>query len=123
MTGVSATFVNGRSGQVSAGGLTSPTNTIFQFPPFHPPMYVFLKKYCCCEPELIVPSILESAMNPPLDQPPSSSTRFPLICMRRNGVACDVAHRLVPLGGVTDIPATDLQKVQVALPFIQSASE
>ena len=77
----------------------------------------------CCEPEIIVPSILESDIKPPLDQPPSKSTKLPFICMRRKGVAWDVAHLLVPPSGVTAIPATDLQKVHVAFPRIQSASE
>jgi hypothetical protein len=50
---------------------------MFQFDPRHPPMWLLRANHCCCVPDRTVPSILQSAMNPPLDQPPSSSARSP----------------------------------------------
>ena len=65
-------------------------------------------------PDWIWPSILESAMKPPEDQPPSESARLPRTCIRRYGAACDTAHRSRPPVGVTDRPSAERQKFWVA---------
>ena len=45
------------------------------------------------------------------------------MCMRRNGAACETAHCIEPLAGVTEKPSADFQNVQVALLFGRVASE
>src|SRR5258707_8189357 len=65
--------VYGFSGQAPVGGLTVPTKTMFHEPPFQVPHSAFRENHCCCEPESIWPSILQSARKPPLDR---KSTRL-----------------------------------------------
>ena len=65
------------------GAPGEPTNTWFQFEPFHDPICELRVKNCCWDPDWICPSIFESAMNPPEDQPPSDRARFPRTCIRR----------------------------------------
>ena len=90
---------------------------MFQFAPFQLPHSAFLENHCCCEPEFTWPSILQSAIKPPLDQPPSQRLRSPLTCTRRNAVACDTAQMLMFWSwvGVTERFSTPRQKLQVAL--------
>ncbi len=57
------------------GAPWSPTNTMFQLEPDQEPIRLFLARNCCWLPDWICPSILESEMKPPLDQPPSSGLR------------------------------------------------
>jgi hypothetical protein len=116
------TRVYGGLGKLPAGAFVSPTNTMFQLDPVQLPISELRVSHCCCEPERTCPSILESAIRPPLDQPPSSRARLPRRCMRRYGAACDTAHRSVPPVGVTDRFSASRQKFCVALPPNQSAS-
>src|SRR4051812_40153729 len=70
MTGRAATTVNGEVGHRPGGLLVQPTNVMFQVPPIQLCMLVFLVNHCCCEPDAMLPSILLSAMKPPLAKPP-----------------------------------------------------
>src|SRR5438034_4359321 len=88
-TGVLSITVYGCCGQAPAGGLVVPTKTMFQFPPRQLPNSVFRENHCCCEPESTCPSILQSAMKPPLDQPPSERRTSPFTCVRRIAVPCE----------------------------------
>src|SRR5580692_2482896 len=98
---------------------------MFQFEPCQFPRLSFLVRNCCCDPELIWLSMVVSAMNPPLDHPPSSSWIDPFTCARRNDVPWETAHTSVPLSmawvGTTAKFSAVRQKLQVALPPIQSA--
>ena len=94
-TGVRSITVYGFSGQSPFGGLIVPTKTMFQFPPRHSPNSVLRLNHCCCEPEVIMPSIFESARNPPLDQPPSQRLMSPLMCTRRIDTPCETAQVLM----------------------------
>src|SRR6185503_16703592 len=67
MRGVLAILVIDWAGQFSTGGLTSPTNTIFQFAPSQRPNSEFLENHCCCEPVLTLPSTRSSDIQPPLE--------------------------------------------------------
>src|SRR3954454_10808136 len=118
-TGVLSITVYGFAGQVPSGGLVVPTKTMFQFPPRQLPHSALRENHCCCEPEFTWPSILQSAMNPPLDQPPSERIRFPFTCVRRSAVPCETAHTLTFSSrvGVTERFSTHRQKLQVALLF------
>src|SRR5437763_15023815 len=122
MTGSESIVVYGGCGKLSLGAPSAPTNTMFQFAPFQLPSSLPRVSHCCWLPDLTCPSTLESARNPPLDQPPSSSTRSPRICIRRIGAACDTAHRSNPLSDATDRFSAIRQKLSVALPFLQRAS-
>src|SRR5689334_17440592 len=95
---------------------------MFQFEPVQLPHWVLRDNHCCWEPERTWPSITESAMKPPLDQPPSSSCRLPRTCILRYGAACDTAQRSLPPVGLTDRFSASRQKFCVALPWNQSAS-
>src|SRR5437667_11521969 len=95
---------------------------MFQFDPAQLPIALLRVSHCCWLPDLTCPSTFESARKPPLDQPPSSSTRSPRMCMRRIGAACDTAQRLKPPAGLTDIFSPVRQKLSLALPFLQRAS-
>ena len=93
---------------------------MFQFDPCQFDRSTFRVRYCCCEPELIWVSIFESAMKPPLAQPPlSSSTIEPFTWMRRSAVPWDVAQTSVPLSiaavGTTARFSAVRQKLHVAL--------
>ena len=55
--------------KLCAGAPGSPQNTWFHTPLVQLPMVVLRTRYCCWEPFSTVPLSLESAMNPPLDQP------------------------------------------------------
>src|SRR5437899_4911256 len=92
---------------------------MFHEPPFQLPHSVLRENHCCWDPEFTCPSIRESAMNPPLDQPPSHKFKAPLTCTRRIAVACETAQILVPPStvGVTLRFSTQRQKLQVALLF------
>src|ERR1700722_4119335 len=118
MIGVSGTTVYGLRGQVPLGGLVVPAKPMFQPPPSHPPHSVFLESHCCCDPELTWPSILQSAMKPPLDHPPSESLKSPFTCIRRSAVPCETAQTFTFSSrvGVTEIFSAHLQKLTVALP-------
>src|ERR1700677_1289248 len=52
------------------GALGTPTYTMFHVPPVQVPTSEFLVNHCCCVPPSSLPSILQSAINPPLAQPP-----------------------------------------------------
>jgi hypothetical protein len=95
---------------------------MFQFEPDQLPHWSLRDSHCCCEPERTCPSIFESARNPPLDQPPSSSCMLPMTCIRRNGAAWETAQVSVPDGGRTAMFSAPRQKFWVALPWNQSAS-
>src|SRR6202171_6306294 len=122
ITGAASMVVYGGSGKLFVGARSVPTNTMFQFDPFQLPSALLRVSHCCWLPDLTCPSTFESARNPPLDQPPSSSTRSPRMCMRRIGAACDTAHRSKPPTGFTDIFSAMRQKFSVAFPFLQRAS-
>src|SRR5476649_821629 len=94
---------------------------MFQPLPVQLPNCELRVNHCCCPPELTWLSIFESAMKPPLDQPPSSRTRLPRTCMRRNGEACETAHFSVPPLGTTAMFSAMRQKFCVALPLNHSA--
>src|SRR5580698_5562028 len=98
---------------------------MFHAPPVQLPNAVFLESHCCCVPEFARPSIFESAMNPPLDQPPSENVKSPLTWTRRNAVPCETAQILTLSScvGVTERFSALRQKLQVALPRIQRAFE
>src|SRR3954468_24621221 len=119
MSGVLSMTVYGRCGHSPAGGFVTPTNTMFQLPPTQRDHSALRDNHCCCDPELTVPSMIESAMNPPLDHPPSHRFRFPLMCMRRNAVACETAQTITSPStlGVTERFSTQRQKLHVALLF------
>ena len=122
IAGATSILVYGGSGKLFAGARSVPTNTMFQFDPVQLPSALLRVSHCCWLPDLTCPSTLESARKPPLDQPPSSSTRSPRMCMRRIGAACDTAHRSKPPLGTTDMFSTARQKFSVAFPFLQRAS-
>src|SRR5579863_1661721 len=123
-TGVDSILVYGGFGHSPAGGDTTPTKTMFQLEPVQLRHSLFLEIHCCCDPESTFPSIWESDIQPPLAQPWFwCNTRSPLICMRRNGAACETAHCIVPPVGATEKPSTARQKVQVALFRGKLASE
>ena len=46
-----------------------PTKTMFQFDPVQLRHSLLREIHCCCEPESMLPSISESAIQPPLAQP------------------------------------------------------
>src|ERR1017187_5087076 len=98
---------------------------MFHPPPVHWPNDAFLENHCCCDPESVRPSILESAIKPPLDHPPSDKFKSPFMWMRRNAVPCETAQILTlsSFVGVTERFSALRQKLQVALPRIQSAFE
>src|SRR5262245_37266823 len=120
MRGVLATVVKGGEGQALAGAAVSPTKTMFQLDPCQLVRSTLRVRYCCCEPLVIWVSMSESAMNPPLDQPPlSSSTMDPRTCARRSQVPCDTAQTslpssMLPEGAMARFSAAR-QKLQVAL--------
>src|SRR6266550_2700712 len=122
ITGVASIVVYGGLGKLFVGAPPVPTNTMFQFDPFQLPSVLLRVSHCCWLPDLTCPSTFESARKPPLDQPPSSSTRSPRMCIRRIGAACETAHRSKPPVGTTDIFSTSRQKFTVAFPFLQRAS-
>ncbi len=117
-----STLVYAGLGKSPAGAFRAPTKTMFQLAPDQPPHSVLREIHCCWVPGSTFPSILESAMNPPLAQPPSSSRRSPRTCIRRYGAACDTAQRSAPEAGVTERFSAERQKFWVALPWNQSAS-
>src|SRR5712671_5714689 len=98
---------------------------MFHAPPVQLPNAVFLESHCCWVPELVWPSIFESAMNPPLDHPPSDRFKSPLIWTRRNAVPWETAQisTCSSCVGVTERFSALRQKLQVALPCIQFAFE
>src|SRR6202789_3419844 len=103
--GVSAILVYGGTGHSPAGGLGTPTKTMFQFAPVQLPHSLFLEIHCCCGPAPTLPSISESDIHPPLAHPPFwCSTISPRTCIRRNGTACETAHCIVPPAGVIEKP-------------------
>src|SRR5258706_7109238 len=123
ITGAASIVVYGGVGKLFDGAPPVPTNTMFQFDPFQLPSALLRVSHCCWLPDLTSPSTFESARKPPLDQPPSSSTRSPRMCMRRIGAACDTAHRSNPPAGTIDMFSTSRQKFSVAFPFfLQRAS-
>ncbi|GAA0384009.1 hypothetical protein GCM10009530_38600 [Microbispora corallina] len=109
-------------GKPVGGAPATPAKTRFQFSPVQPPIWELRVSHCCCPPESTVPSIVESEIQPPLAQPPSTSVRPPRTCMRRYGAAWETAHRSWPPVGVTDRFSAPRQKFWVALPWNQSAS-
>ena len=120
----------GDCGHVPVGFPLFPTKTMFQTPPVHVCIVTFRVKNCCWLPETTVPSIFESAMNPPLAHslgPPSGSKRFTppdVTWMRRSAVACETAHTswlLIDDVGVTDRLEARRQKFSVALPWFHFA--
>src|SRR5215472_289063 len=98
---------------------------MFHAPPVQFPQSSFRESHCCWVPELTPSSILQSAMKPPLDHPPSEKVRFPFTCTRRNAVPCDTAQILVcwSCAGLTERFSTARQKFTVAFPFRQGALE
>src|SRR5689334_19267181 len=92
MTGVVATVVKGEAGQDPVGGWSSPTKTMFHTPPCQLVSVALRVKNCCCEPDVIFASIAESAMNPPLDHPPSDKVIAPLTWTRRRSVPWETAQ-------------------------------
>src|SRR5580658_1211472 len=115
--------VYGFSGHAPWGGWVVPRKTIFQTPPFQRFQSEFLENHCCWEPEFTWPSILQSAMKPPLDHPWSQRFKSPFICVLRIAVPCETAQTLTlpSKPGVTERFSTHRQKLQVAFPFIQVA--
>src|SRR5882724_4674456 len=127
--GVWFTVVYGGLGKLWAGTPVSPTNTMFQFEPVQLPSLSLRMMNCCWVPELTWPVTTESLMKPPEDQllvvlpeVSSSSTRFPSICTRRIGSACDTAHSVLPEDGSMVMFSTPRQKFCVAFPPLQAAS-
>src|ERR1035438_9625814 len=126
--GVWAILVYGGAGHSPAGGLETPTKTMFQLAPVQLPHSLLRLIHCCCGPAPTLPSTSESDIHPPLAQPPLwCSTMLPTTCMRRKGTACETAHCMVPFTGppvgVTEKPSAARQKVQVALLWGRLASE
>ena len=100
-----------------------PTKTMFQFEPVQRCHSVLRDIHCCWVPESTVPSTTVSLIQPPLAQPCCwFSTMLPCTCMRRNDTACETAHCIVPLSGVTEKPSADRQNVVVALLLREAAS-
>ncbi len=87
---------------------------MFQLEPVQLPRVELRVIHCCCVPERTWPSILVSAMKPPLAQPPSSRARLPRTCMRRYGAAWETAQRSVPPVGFTERFSAPRQKFWVA---------
>lgn len=113
-TGVRSTVVYGGLGKLVPGTPWLPTKTMFQLEPVQEPSWELRVSHCCWVPDLTWPSILVSAMKPPLDQPPSLSSRLPRTCIRRYEEACDTAQRSVPPVGVTERFSAPRQKFWVA---------
>ena len=90
---------------------------MFQLLPIQRPQSALRESHCCCVPELTCPSILQSAMNPPLAQPPSQSATLPWKCTRRRAVPCETAQTftLSSRVGVTARFSAPRQKFTVAL--------
>src|SRR5258708_14151920 len=109
MTGAEPIVVYGGSGKLFGGACPVPTNTMFQFDPVQLPRSLLRVIHCCWLPDLTCPSTFESARKPPLDQPPSSSTRSPRMRMRRIGAACATPHRSNPPARTTDTVSTSRQ--------------
>src|SRR3982751_4322303 len=107
MAGAEPTVVYGGDGDDWAGAPGLPTKPWFQFEPFQLPIWELRVMNCCCDPDWIWLSILESAMKPPEDQPPSERARLPRTCIRRYGAACDTAQRSRPSGGTTLSPSAE----------------
>src|ERR1039458_2842731 len=91
---------------------------MFQLAPVQLPHSLLREIHCCWLPDPTLPSTRESDIQPPLAQPLFWwSTMLPRTCMRRKGTACETAHCMTPVGGVTDRPSAALQKVtRAALP-------
>src|SRR5512141_1161951 len=111
--------VYGGLGHRPDGGFATPTKTMFQLAPVQVPHSLLRDNHCCCEPEFTRPSILQSAIKPPLDQPPSHRFRSPRTWTRRRAVACETAQMFTFSSsvGVTARFSTQRQKLQVALWF------
>src|SRR5688572_13082992 len=104
--GTWAIFVYAGLGQLPAGALTTPTNTMFQFEPVQLPHCVLREIHCCCVAEFTFPSTSTSDIQPPLDQPLFwLSFMPPRTCMRRKGTAWETAHWMVPLLGSMEKPS------------------
>ena len=56
-------------GHSPAGGLGTPTKTMFQLEPVQLRHSLLREIHCCCEPESTLPSMSESDIQPPLAQP------------------------------------------------------
>src|ERR1035441_9295899 len=122
--GTWAILVYGGVGHSPAGGLTTPTKTMFQLAPVQLRHSVLREIHCCWGPAPTLPSMRSSDIQPPLAHPFFWwSTMSPRTCMRRKGTACETAHCIVPPAGVTEKPSAAFQKVQVALLFGRVASE
>src|SRR3569833_692868 len=97
---------------------------MFQFAPVQLFHSLLREIHCCWGPAPTLPSTRESDIHPPLAHPPiRCSTMSPFTCIRRNGAACETAHCIVPLVGVTEKPSTARQNVHVALFHNKLASE
>ena len=92
---------------------------MFHVPPVQLPNSEFRVNHCCWNPEFIWPSILQSAMKPPLAHPPSQRFKAPFTCIRRKAVPCETAQILTLWSrvGITERFSTLRQKLQVALLF------
>src|SRR5258708_37226242 len=92
---------------------------MFQLLPVHRPQAELREIHCCCVPELICPSTLQSARNPPLPQPPSQRLMSPFRCTRRMAVACETAQMLMLFSraGTTARFSIARQKLQMELLF------
>ncbi|GAA1910044.1 hypothetical protein GCM10009753_47160 [Streptantibioticus ferralitis] len=75
---------------------------MFQSDPVQPPHSVFRESHCCRLPDRGCPSITESAVEPPLDQPPSYRRSEPRRCLLRYGAAGETAHWSVPDEGLAE---------------------
>ena len=62
-------MVYGGEGKLLAGAPSTPEKTMFHTPLVQPPMVLSRVYHCCWEYGPTVPSILLSAMHPPLAQP------------------------------------------------------
>src|ERR1035437_10274702 len=92
--GTWAILVSGGVGHSPAGGLTTPTNTMFQLAPVQLRHSVLREIHCCWGPAPTLPSMRASDIHPPLAHPFFWwSTMSPRTCMRRKGTACETAHR------------------------------
>ena len=112
MASVFSTSVYGTTGQVPVGFFPSsvPTKTIFQLAPIHAFQLQFLESHCCCEPESVIRSVLESARNPPLHHPYSSCrNNAPSTCTLRINVACETAHIVFVFSSMFSTPRQKLQ--------------
>src|SRR5690242_10241538 len=102
-------------GQAPEGAGETPTNTMSHTLPHQLPQRSFRDSHCCCDMELTVELILESARKPPLQQFPSDTSRLSRMCIRRNDVPCDTEHVMVPTLalGFTGMFSADRQKFWV----------